>query len=336
MKKILGYILFTLAVVSCGDKRQTFLLEGSFKGFNQGELYIYGADGTRPLDTIAVVKGQFRYEIPLEDSTTFVLVFPNFSELPVFGMKGANVKINGDASHLREADISGTDENEDFTKFRQKTSHQTPPEFSLSVAQFIKENPTSPFAIYLMRKYYIQTSEPNYPKAIEVAEAILKANPDAEFLRNDIKRMEGKRYLKDGGRLPAFTMTDINGNAIKSSDLNAKLNVITVWSSWNYESQSIQRQLASKKEQYDSDLKILSICIDADVKNCRQKVNRDSLKWSTICDGKMWETPLLMQIGLSFVPDNIVTDKQGKILAHSLNLRDLMDKIDKTLEKKEE
>ena len=336
MKKILGYILLTLAVVSCGEKRQTFLLEGSFKGFNQGELYIYGNDGTRALDTIAVAKGQFRYEISLEDSTTFVLVFPNFSELPVFGMKGAHVTINGDASHLREAEISGTDENEDFTKFRQKTSHQTPSEFSQSVAQFIKENPTSPFATYLLRRYFIQVPNPDYARAIEVAEAILKVRPDASDLRTDIKQIEGASYLKDGKKLPAFTATDINGNVVKSSDLNAKLNVITVWGSWNYESLNIQRQLGTKKELYGDDLKILSICIDADVKDCRRRVNRDSLKWSTICDGRLWDTPLLLQTGLAFVPDNIITDSQGKILAHSLNARDLMDKIDDTLEKKEE
>lgn len=336
MKKILGYILFTLIIVSCGEKRQTFLLEGSFKGFNQGELYIYGNDGTHTLDTIAVVKGQFRYEISLDDSTTFVLVFPNFTELPVFGTKGAHVTIDGDASHLREAKITGNDENEDFTEFRQKTSHQSPPEFSLSVEQFIKENPTSPFATYLLRRHFIQVPEPNYARAIEAAEAILKVRSDASDLKNDIKQMEGAKYLKKGSRLPAFTVKDINGKTVKSSDLNAKLNIITVWSSWNYDSQNIQRQLGNKKDQYGNDLKILSICIDADVKDCRRKSNRDSLKWNTICDGRLWETPLLLQTGLSYVPDNIVIDSQGKILAHSLNARDLMDKIDDTLEKKEE
>ena len=126
MKKLLGILLLALFLIACGEQRQTFLLEGTFKGFNQGELYIYGADGNRPLDTIAVVKGRFHYEIPLEDSTLFVLVFPNFTELPVFGTKGAEITLEADASHLREAKISGNHENEDFTKFRKKTSDQAP------------------------------------------------------------------------------------------------------------------------------------------------------------------------------------------------------------------
>jgi len=335
MRRILAYILFTLVLVSCGEERQTFLLEGSFKGFNQGELYIYGVDGSRSLDTIAVVKGQFHYEIALEDSATFVIVFPNFTEIPVFGTKGATVEIDGDASHLREADISGTDENEDFTEFRQKTSQQTPPEFSLSVAQFIKANPSSPFATYLLRRYFVQTPQPNYPRAIELSKIILEARPNAPYLKENLKMLEGLVYKKDHGRLPAFTTTDMNGNVVKSSDLNAKVNVISTWTTWNYESQAILRQLQTKQRDYGEDLKVLAICLDADVKSCRRKVNRDSMKWSTICDGRMWETPIVQQTGLAYIPDNIVTDSKGTIIGHSLNTKELMDKIESLLKKKE-
>ena len=157
MKHLLAALLTLLLLAACGEERQTFLLEGTFKGFNQGELYIYGAEGNREMDTIAVVKGRFHYEIPLEDSTTFVLVFPNFTELPVFGTKGAEITIEADASHLREAKVTGNRENEEFTKFRKSNIDQAPPEFALSVANFIKDNPASPFATYLLRRYFVQT-----------------------------------------------------------------------------------------------------------------------------------------------------------------------------------
>ena len=89
--RLFSYLLpltsYLFILSSCGSDRQTFLLEGTFKGFNQGDLYIYGVNGTHKLDTISVVKGAFRYEIPLEEPVTFALVFPNFSELPVFGWR---------------------------------------------------------------------------------------------------------------------------------------------------------------------------------------------------------------------------------------------------------
>ena len=121
MKKVFlpFYLLtFLLLLTACGGKHDAFLLEGTFKGFNQGELYIYGVNGTWPLDTIGVAKGQFRYSANIEEPTAFVLVFPNFSELLVVGERGAEVEIEGDASHLAQAKITGTKENEALTAFR--------------------------------------------------------------------------------------------------------------------------------------------------------------------------------------------------------------------------
>ena len=325
--------LLSLFTTSCGGGRETFLLEGSFKGFNQGELYIYGLDGTHPLDTVAVIKGRFRYERPLEDSTTFVLVFPNVSEVPFFGTKGATVEFEGDATHLRDAKIKGLKENDELTAFRLKTSQQTPPEMAKSVAEFINEHPTSPFALYLMRRYFIQTPQPDYQKAIETAQVIKQANPDIEGMGDLIRRLKGLKAMKDGGKLPSFTATDIHGKTVSASDLNAKANVITVWANWNFESVGIQRRLEPLSKKYGSDLKIVSICLDADVKNCRRKVDRDSVKWSTICDGKAWDSPVLEAIGLSYVPDNVITDSQGKIIAHSLNNQKLITTIEGLLPK---
>jgi hypothetical protein len=326
--RFLPFYLFTFLLLSCGGKREGFLLEGTFKGFNEGELYIYGFDGTHRLDTVAVSKGRFRYDIPLEDSTTFVLVFPNFSELPIFGTKGATVKLDGDATHLRELKIKGLKENEELTAFRQKTSGQTPPEMAKSVAQFIKEHPTSPFAFYLMRKYFIQTPQPDYQTAIELIQAIKAANPGIKGMGDLIRRMKGLKALKVGGKLPSFTATDVNGKMVTSSDLNAKVNLIYVWANWNYESVGILRRLQNSQKKSGDALKIVSVCLDADAKKCQRTLDRDSIKWSTICDGRMWDSPVMENTGLSCVPDNIITDGQGKIIAFSLNNRDLFEKIE--------
>ncbi len=330
---LIGLMLLT----GCEKKQQTFRLEGTFKGFNQGELYICGIDGNFPLDTVAVVKSQFHYEVALEEPTAFIVIFPNFSEVPVYGKKGATVTIEGDVSHLREIDVDGTEENEVMTKYRKKTSHQTPPEVALSTEQFIKENPTSPFAIYLIRKVFIQSPQPDYKRAADLAELLMQATPD---ITNELealkKQMEGLSYLKDGAHLPSFIATDINGQTVKSADLNATVNVITVWNTVNFEGQGTLRQLQRKKKSAGDDLKVLTICLDADIKACRQRLERDSITWSTICDGLLWDSPILYQTGLSYIPDNILIDDKGKIIAHSLSQDELMKRIDKLLPKQEE
>ena len=324
-------LLFITLVSSCGNNNGRLLVEGSFKGINQGELYIYGMDGTHPLDTIALAKGEFRYLIPLEDSVTFILVFPNFSELPIFGESGAEIKIKGDATHLKETKITGTKTNEEMTAFRLKTSGQTPPEMVRSAAQFIKDHPDSPASIYLLNRYFIQSPEPDYQQAFELASIIQKTKPNNLRMAEITRWLEGLKALKDQGRLPSFTATDINGKTVSSADLNAKVNVIATWATWNYESQNTLRLLQSMITGMKKDIKVISICVDANINECKRIATRDSVPWSTVCDGNMWNSPVLKKTGLSYVPDNIVTDRQGKILGHTLNYGQLRILLDKQL-----
>lgn len=317
---------FSLFNLSCGSDRKTFLLEGTFKGFNQGELYIYGINGSHRLDTISVVKGKIHYEVTLEEPVILSLVFPNFSELPVFAEPRAEVEIEGDASHLKETRISGTETNEEMTKYRLQAGGMTPPEATKAAEAYIREHPASPVALYLLNKYFTQIPEPDYKKCIALIGEVRKAQPEEPSLKGLAEKMKGLVNKKEGAKIPSFTATDINGKTVKSSDLDAPVNIIFTWAKWNYESVSMQRQLTFFQQRYKDNLKIMGICLDADKKECRTTAEKDSVKWSTICDGKMWESPLLKQLGLSYVPDNIMIDSKGKIIAHTLHINELQDK----------
>ena len=332
-RKVLPFYLFTFLLFSCGVDSGTFRIEGEFKGFNQGEFYVYSPDGAiRHLDTIAVKNGHFTYQTALDTTATFVLVFPNYSELPVFGGSGVKAQIKGDASHLKEIEVKGSKTNEQMTAFRLKTSQMTPPEVLKEAVSFIKDNPASDVSVYLLNKLFIQSVTPDYKQASELAGLVAKARPDDWKVERLKTQLEGLKQLKEGNKLPKFSTIDIKGKPASSADLFAKVNVITTWASWNYESMSIQRQLKRLEKEYgNSRLKIISFCLDASAKECRKTIDRDSITWSTVCDGQIWETKALTQLGLGRVPDNIVTDSQGKIIAHSLSAGQLQEKIEKMI-----
>ena len=324
--------LVTLLLLSCGDSQKNFKIEGSFKGLNQGELYVYSIDGSHKLDTISVSRGEFTYQASITEPTTLIVVFPNYSELPVFAEPGVTVKVNGDASHLKETEVKGTDTNKAMTSFRLKTNSMLPPAVVREAEKFINEQPASPISIYLLNKYFIQTIEPNWAKIQELVKNIQSASPDNQQIATISRQLDGLKAIKVGNRLPSFSAIGLNGESVSSSDLNAKVNVITLWASWNYESVNIQNLLARLKRQHEGNLKVLSISIDGSVKDCRQIVERDSIKWSTVCDGKMWETPVLQKIALTYLPDNIVVDGQGKIVARTLSYQELNKKIEELIE----
>ena len=333
MKKACFFLCFvSLLLISCGDSQKNFKIQGSFKGFNQGELYVYTMNGSPRLDTIGVSRGEFVYQVSIAEPTTLVIVFPNYSELPVFAEPGVTIKMDGDASHLKETGIKGTDTNKMMTDFRLKTSNMMPPEVIKEATKLINEHPASPVSIYLLNKYFIQTSDPDYQKIHELLKTIQKAAPDNKQVAAISKQIEALKGIKIGNRLPSFSAVGLNGERVSSSDLNAKVNVITLWASWNYESVNIQNLLSRLQKQHEGSLKVLSISIDGSVKDCRKIIERDSIKWSTVCDGKMWDMPVLQKIGLSYLPDNIVVDGQGKIIGRTLTYQELNKKIEELIE----
>lgn len=324
------FALFTLA--ACGTRKGYFRIAGRLANLNRGEFYIYNADdGTNGIDTITVNDGRFFYETPLNDKATFIIVFPNFSEQAVFAESGKTVTIKGDASHLKEMQIEGTDDNKLMTGFRQNLNRLSPPEIPAEVTRFINEHADSPVSLYLLKRYFIQTGTPDYRKAASLLATMLKATPDNGRLLVLKAQVDKLRNAATGTAVPAFQTTGLNGQTASLTTMKAKVNVAYSWATWSYDSQNIQRALENLRKQHPADIKLLGICLDADVNACRQTVQRDSVRGVTVCDRQMWNTPLLSTFGIGTVPGNVIFNAAGKVVARNLNYQQLTDKIESML-----
>ena len=330
---VLACVAATLA--SCSSDSGRFRIEGRFRNLNRGEFYVYSPDGgIQGRDTIPVVDGRFAYEATITDRATFVLIFPNYSEQPVFGQKGKTATISGDASHLREMEIEGTDDNELMTKFRQRANRLSPPEVKQAAEEFVRENPTSPVSRYLVSSLFVETAEPDYARAAALLAEMCKADPDNGRLALYRKQVDALKASVVGASVPQFSAKDIYGNTVTRAALGGKVNVVCTWASWSYDSHGAVRRLCQLQKDYGSDLAVVGICLDARPAVCRSAVERDSIKWPNVCDGLMWQTPLLSRLGLSTVPGNIVADAKGKVVARNLSARLLSEQVKEMLEGK--
>lgn len=326
-------LLALLLLGSCGVDSDRFRLEGRLRNMHQGEFWVYSTDGgIDGIDTIPVREGRFVYEIPMRSPSTLVIVFPNYSELPVFARPGAEVDIKGDATHLREMAINGTEENGEMTKLRMELNRLMPPEVPGKVEEFIRENPESEVSVYLLQRYFLQEDAADYKRAMALVELMLKEQPDNGRLIEWKKQLPALCRGMVKAKLPAFTASDIKGRTVTQDELKKKANVLTVWASWSFQSTDMQRRLIRLKKDYGERLGVVSICLDARPQDCRQRVERDSLPWKTVCDGRVWQTPLLAKLGISEVPASMVIDSRGVIVARDLAPQELEDELKKMLE----
>lgn len=326
---LLIYILLTLVLAACGADGKHFKLEGRFLHLNQGEFYVYSTDGILVgIDTIKIQGGRFAYEIPCEKEGTIVMVFPNFSEQPVFAAPGKSVEINADASHLKELEATGTKDNELMTAFRRKVADMSPDETAAVASEFITDNPQSPIALWLVRKYFLATATPDCRKALSLLTAIQKEQPENNHLTRLIRQVENLGNIVVGNKIPAFSATDINGKKITQAEVDkAQMAVVYLWTSWNYESTDVMRLLRKAKKEKGDRLAVIGICADPSVADTRKQAERDSIPWHVVNDGKMLEGVLIRQLSLTSVPDNIVLEK-GKVVARGVPAKELKEKLD--------
>ena len=181
-------------LTACGAGNGRFRIEGRFRNLNRGEFYVYSPDGgTQGRDTIQVADGRFS--------------FPNFSELVVFGDNGKLAKLSGDVSHMKEIEVSGSDDNELMTKFRMSANRMAPPEVKKAVADFVGEHPASPVSMYLVDRYYIRADEPDYAAAAKLLKTMLKADPTNGRTALLLKQTETLKPSAIGASLPPPTPT---------------------------------------------------------------------------------------------------------------------------------
>lgn len=330
----LSFSLFSFLCFSCGETDTRFRIAGKFKNMNQVDLFLVNLqEGTK--DTLHVLDGRFSYETSLSDTTTMIVIFPNFSELPVIAEPGKDISIEGDASHLKATIVKGSKSNEQMTAFRMKTNDMMPPDIVKEAEAYIREHAESFVASYLLRRYFLMAAEVDYEKTFELATVIRDAQPTRVPVVQMYNQLEALKDLRTTGKIPDFRATDTKGNEVSGDTLNTEVNVVCLWASWNYESQSMLRNLGLLQKDHPKKLSVISICIDATPEEGKTYLERDSLEFPNICDSLQWDSPLIRTLGLAYIPDNIVCDRQGNIVARSLGSAKLKEKIEELLKEPE-
>ena len=331
--------LFTLA--SCGSDSHMFRVEGKLRGIDQAEFFVYSPDGLLSrLDTIHVKSGRFTYDVSCEAPGTLVIVFPNYSEQPVFAEPGKSVSLSGNVSNLRELTVKGTSENKTMNLFREHVASASPQEMKQTAEMFIKDHPDGLMAVFLLGKYFIQCETPDYKKASALLTIIRKAQPKNGRLAQIESTIRALGKTSVGTALPRFTATDKDGKNVNSSDYMKGTAFIYAWSTFDFESTNVQRTVNSvttnknqpgKDPSKESDIKktnvkVLGVNIDIQKDEARKTLERDHIECTTVFDGNLFDGPLAQSLGFATIPDNILI-KDGKIIARGLNSQQIREKL---------
>ena len=128
-----------------------------------------------------------------------------------------------------------------------------------------------------------------------------------------------------GVDFPEFTLSSLEGEAIKLEDYKGKITLLDFWASWCGPCRVKHPDMIELYNAYSrKDFDILSISIDDDKEDWQSAIAQDGLSWNNVLDA---DKNVSEDAGAVILPYNYLIDEDGRIIGVNLPL----DRIEKIL-----
>lgn len=339
--KNLVLIAISFALLCCTGHPGEVRLKGEFAHLEQGEFLIYSSDeGLDRLDTLRIQDGSFSYSLPTQETATLHILYPNKSELIVFGTPGADLRIDGDAQNLSEVKVRGSEDNERYTDFRLEANGKSVNETREIARGYILAHPTLAMSRHLFTTYFLCDTATSVREVTELYDSLSRACPDDLVLSKLAVHVRAKGRLLVGEPLPDFSLVLKPGHGgngeeertIQRADYEGKPLLIAFWATWKSGSQNAvyrARRLRREMKGRGKDIDLISYSLDIDEKRLSRIEERDSIDYPSYCDFRCLASPLVQQWGIRELPYFVLVAPDGRIAAMGSNwVRDIQSATD--------
>ncbi|MEO3408347.1 TlpA disulfide reductase family protein [Mucilaginibacter sp. CAU 1740] len=140
--------------------------------------------------------------------------------------------------------------------------------------------------------------------------------------------------LKIGAQIKEINEKDASGHYVSLATLKGKYVLVDFWASW---CAPCRAQIPELKSAYlkfkDKGFTILSVSIDDEKAKWITALNEEKMEWYNVSDLKGSDGMAAKVFNIHAIPQNILVDPSGKIVAKNLNMGELNKKLEAVISK---
>jgi len=195
----------------------------------------------------------------------------------------------------------------------------------------VKSNPDSISTLIDLRR--VGGYDPNYQELQNLY------NNLSDVVKQSLEGQEFQTYLNVlstvliGKQAPDFAQQDTSASIVSLSEFRGKYVLLDFWASWCPDCRKESPALVATYERFKSDrFEIIGISFDRNRAAWIKGIQDDRRNWIHLSDLKRWQNEVGTLYGVKSIPQNVLIDPAGRIIAKNLHNEDLNNKLAEVLQ----
>jgi peroxiredoxin len=148
------------------------------------------------------------------------------------------------------------------------------------------------------------------------------------------KKINDAKATAVGKAAPEFALKDTEGNKVTLSSFKGKYVLLNFWSSLSGASRGENAQLRDLLKSFkdNSKLVVVGVGLEERKEEWKKAIQEDGMYWLQVSDLNYMKSEVALQYGITVLPQNVLIDPAGNIVARNLKGQNLEEKLKEVLQ----